>query len=61
MPMPVATRGGSRRASSRMPTAAPKTMPKIWVTQDSRDSVKVGWTAAMAPSMAKMILEVVAP
>ena len=59
--MPAATNGWMGRARSTTPARAPSTVPEIWVRQDSRDSLKVGCTAAIAPSMAKMSLEEVAP
>ncbi len=61
MPSRTEVSGPMGSAASKTPAAAPKRTPTVWVTQASRDSLKVGWTAAMAPSMARMSRELVAP
>ena len=48
-------------STSSTPAATPTSTPTVWVAQASRDSLKVGCTAAMAPSMARISLELVAP
>ena len=61
MPMPVRSSGCMGTASSTTPTTEPKSTPTIWAMHERRESVKVGSTAAMAPSMAKISREVVVP
>ena len=61
IPMPAATRLDMGRAHKRIPTKAPKKTPVIWVRQDSIDALKVGCTAAMAPSIAKISFDEVVP
>ena len=61
MPMPVATKDGTGSIKSTMATKAPNNTPTIWARQESQDSLKVGCTAAMAPSMAKISLEALVP
>ena len=60
---PISTEvSGPVGSASRMtPVMMPAITPTVWLMQVSRDSRKVGCTAAIAPSMAKISRELVAP